>query len=167
MLSLRPVKEVDADALFPLIYQSPITDWIIWDGPASLDELRSGLREREQMMRNGDLHAFTIWVDEVPIGSIRIAPNHPNRSGEVGLWIGEQFHGKGYGSEAVRLITEMGFRELDLNRLEARIFVGNTGSRRIFEKNGYQLEGTMRQLTLKRGEFRDEWLFARLRSDRV
>ena len=35
MLILRPVQPVDADILFPLIYHTPVTDTLLWDGPAS------------------------------------------------------------------------------------------------------------------------------------
>jgi hypothetical protein len=47
----------------------------------------------------------------------------------------------------------------------AGVFVGNHASRRIFEKNGFQLEGTRRRAVRKRGRFVDEWLSGLLREE--
>lgn len=164
MINLRPVVENDADSLFPLIYRSAITDTLIWDGPESLEELRGGLRDRAEQTRRGTLHAFTIvrTVDSVPIGMIAISPDHANFAGDTGIWIGAPYQGCGYGTEAIRLLVEIAFGELGLHRLEGRVFVGNTASRRAFEKNGFIVEGTLRQAVRKRGRFLDEWLLARV-----
>ena len=132
MIKLRWVEERDADVLFPLIYRSPVTEMLVWDGPESLGELRAGLRERAEQTRAGRLHAFTIVraADDAPVGMIRIAPEKWNLSGDIGVWIGVQHQGRGYGTEAIRLLVERAFGELGLHRLEARVFVGNVASRR-------------------------------------
>jgi RimJ/RimL family protein N-acetyltransferase len=38
------------------------------------------------------------------------------------------------------------------------VFTNNPASRRIFEKNGFQVEGTIRLAINKRGQLLDEWL---------
>src|SRR5215469_17769591 len=137
MLELRPISESDAAPLFPLIYHSGVTDTLVWDGPESLEEFRASLREREEQTRAGLLHSFAIVNDGAPIGAMRIAPNESGSTGDIGLWIGLPFQGHGLGTEAIRQVSAIGFGELRLHRLEARVFVGNTASRRIFEKNGF------------------------------
>ena len=62
----------------------------------------------------------------------------------------------------MRLLARYAFDELGLAKLEATVFVGNVASRRIFEKNGFLLEGTIRRAVRKRGRFVDEWLFGKL-----
>jgi RimJ/RimL family protein N-acetyltransferase len=118
-------------------------------------------------MKAGLLHSFTILrsSDRLPIGSIGIAPNQQNASGDIGLWIGLPFQGRGYGTKAIALIAAFGFEKLGLERLEARVFVGNAASRRIFENNLFSLEGTLRHAVLKRGKFLDEWIFGLLREN--
>jgi RimJ/RimL family protein N-acetyltransferase len=166
MVTLTPILESHADALFPLVHGSNVTDTLVWDGPDSLEELREGLRVRELTTRAGEQHIFAILAEaSTPIGCISLEPDPPNSAGAVGLWIGREFHGRGFGTEAVRLIVEYGFRTLALERLHAGIFVGNAVSRRIFEKNGFILEGTLRHAHRKRGVFVDEWVFAILRED--
>jgi RimJ/RimL family protein N-acetyltransferase len=54
-----------------------------------------------------------------------------------------------------------GFQMPETQKIEPGIFVGNTASRRVFEKNGFKLEGTLE----KRGKWLDEWLLGLVRSD--
>ena len=166
-ISLKLVEAADADELFPLIYNSSITDTILWDGPTSLEELRAGLAEREQQVKAGKKHQFTIVESSTgkKIGSIDIRPYEEAYRGDMGLWIGQPFQGKGYGTEAVRKVVEFGFAKLRMEKIEAKIFVGNLGSRRAFEKNGFVLEGTIRKCEKKRGRFIDEWLLGLTRED--
>jgi len=161
MIELSPIREAHAEALFPLVFRSSITDTLIWDGPESLQELKSILRDHEEKTTSGLLHAFAIISvsDGVPIGTIRIAPNPDDASGDIGLWIGSQFHGHGYGTESVGRLLRLGFENFGLERLEARVFVGNLASRRIFEKNGFSLERTFPRAVQKRGVLMDEWVF--------
>jgi len=83
----------------------------------------------------------------------------------MGLWIAKPFHSRGYGSAVVRKIVEYGFKTLTLTKIEALVFVGNTASRKIFEKNGFKLEGTLRAAVKKREKFLDEWVMGILRED--
>jgi len=162
MLELRPICEADANQLFPLVFRSHITDMLVWDGPESLQEYKAAMREREERMRAGLLHSFAIIHEGAPIGATHIAPNESHTTGDIGLWIGSQFQGRGHGTESIRQLTAIGFEKLKLHRLEARVFVGNARSRRIFEKNGFNLEGTLRQAVLKRGKYLDEWILGRI-----
>lgn len=162
MLELRPICESDAEPLFPHIYRSSVTDTLVWDGPESLEEFRASLRERDEKTRAGVLYSYAIVEDGAPVGAIRIAPNESGTTGDIGLWIGLPFQGRGLGTESVRLVCAIGFETLKLHRLEARVFVGNMRSRRIFEKNGFSVEGTLRQATLKRGRYLDDWILGRI-----
>lgn len=167
MKPLRPVQPGDADLLFPLIYNSPVTDTLLWDGPQSLDEFRQGLAERASQTERGEAHHFTI-IDELsgkPAGSASIRPDSDGFRSDMGLWIGEAYQGRGYGTRVVFRLTAYGFEQLDLMKIEAYIFIGNHASRRIFEKNGFLLEGTIRSAVRKRGRAVDEWLFGITRLD--
>jgi RimJ/RimL family protein N-acetyltransferase len=44
-------------------------------------------------------------------------------------------------------------------RVEADVFVGNTRSRRAFERNGFKLLRTIPKAVMKRGKPVDEWRF--------
>ncbi len=167
MINLRPVQAEDADQLFPLIYYSPVTDTLAWDGPESLESFRAGLAERSEQVRLGEKHLFTIVETHsgLPIGSADIRPDEVGFRADVGLWIGHSFQSQGYGSAVIRSLLAYGFDQLGLEKIEGYVFCGNLASRRIFEKNGFLLEGTIRKALLKRGQFVDEWLFGLTRED--
>ena len=166
MITLRPIAESDADALFPHVYKTAVTDTLIWDGPDSLEGYRTALKLREERTKAREELIYTMLdAAGTAVGSIGLHPDPANCSATMGLWIGLAFHGQGYGTDAVRQIVQLAFGEMKLERLEARIYVGNGASRRIFEKNGFQLEGTLRRVALKRGLFLDEWVMGAIRED--
>ncbi|MBJ8008851.1 GNAT family N-acetyltransferase [Bacillus cereus] len=63
---------------------------------------------------------------------------------EIGYWINTQFSGKGYMTEAVSELTNLGFQLLKFRRIEIRCESNNTKSRTIPEKLGFELEGILR-----------------------
>jgi RimJ/RimL family protein N-acetyltransferase len=79
-----------------------------------------------------------------------------SRVAELGLFIGlPSYWGKGYATEAEKLMIDYAFNSLNLNRIEAQIFAENLPSRRAAEKNGFQQEGISRQRRYKNGEYRE------------
>jgi uncharacterized protein (DUF952 family)/RimJ/RimL family protein N-acetyltransferase len=173
MLILRPVQPEDADRLFPMIYRSPVTDTLLWDGPDSLEEYQQGLAKRAEQTARGEDHMMTIVLEDdaqveppIAIGSVDIRPEPDQKlCADIGLWIGMPYHGKGYGTLTIRWMVEYGFIKLNLEKIEACVYSGNWASRRIFEKNGFIVEGTIRKATLKRGEWQDDWRMGLTRED--
>lgn len=167
MIECRPPMESDAESLFPLIFQTQVTDTILWDGPDSLDSYRQSLGQREAKVATGESHFFTIVERSSgsPIGNVSLRPDEENFRGNLGLWIGLPYQGKGHGTEVVAWMLAYGFLELGLEKIEAEVFVGNWPSRRIFEKNGFVLEGTIRCAVRKRGRPIDEWILGITKAD--
>ncbi|MFN7924517.1 MAG: GNAT family protein [Bryobacteraceae bacterium] len=162
---LRVVEEADAEALFSLVWNSPVTANLIWDGPSSLGEYRNALRDFAEKTADGKLFAFTIEVHGAPAGCLSLHPAADGHKASIGLWIGVPYQGKGHGTAAIGLAARYAFENLPIHRLEAMIFTGNTASRRAFEKNAFSLEGTLREAVKKSGEFRDEWVMSLLRRE--
>ncbi|ADD41552.1 GNAT family N-acetyltransferase [Stackebrandtia nassauensis] len=88
------------------------------------------------------------------------------RVGEVGFSSAPWSRGRGYMTAALRAVCDFGFDSLDLERVEWKAFVGNVASRRVAEKAGFTMEGTLRSDVLARGERVDSWVAALLRGDR-
>ena len=89
----------------------------------------------------------------------------PWRQAEVGYSLLSQQTGKGYGGEALGALADYLFKECRFHKLKAQVVEGNWPSRRILEKNGFRLEGTLRENYLLRGEWVNDWLFGKLESD--
>lgn len=84
-----------------------------------------------------------------------------NRSCQVHIMIGERSAwNKGYGKETLMLLMEFAFMERGFHRLEAYVLESNIGSRRLFEKCGYKLEGILRERIYKGGVFHNQYVFS-------
>ena len=57
---------------------------------------------------------------------------------ELGYRMAESACGRGYASEAVRLVLAKAFDELGLKRVEAVARVGNEGSIKVLQRNGFR-----------------------------
>jgi RimJ/RimL family protein N-acetyltransferase len=102
------------------------------------------------------------------VGSVDLrVSQHDPAAGEIGYLIAPQARGRGYATAAVRALTEWGFRELGLARIQWRAEVGNAASWRVAEKAGFAMEGTLRQGHTENGERRDCWIGSLLAVDRM
>ncbi len=92
--------------------------------------------------------------------------DHHNRIGEIGILIGDKAaRGKGYGSEAVKLIIQHAFQRLNLHRLTTGMVEGNTASQKMFEKAGFKQEGRLREHFYLDGKYQDCLRYGLLRSE--
>ena len=94
-----------------------------------------------------------IVMDGQIVGSIsveRMAEDQRN-VGSIGYMILTLFWSQGIGTEAVRQICGIAFRELILERIIGEVFPENLASARVLEKNGFRLEGTKVGAVVKGG----------------
>ena len=85
----------------------------------------------------------------------------------VGIGLGErEYWGKGYGTDAMRVILRYAFDELNLHRVSLSVFEYNTRAIRSYEKAGFVVEGRARQFLQRDGRrwdvifmgiLREEW----------
>jgi RimJ/RimL family protein N-acetyltransferase len=94
-----------------------------------------------------------IVVDGQIVGSIsveRMADEERN-VGAIGYMILTPWWSKGLGTEAVRQMCGIAFRELALERIIGEVFPENLASARVLEKNGFRLEETKVGAVVKGG----------------
>lgn len=95
-----------------------------------------------------------------PVGLIGANPEWaPYRQAEVGYSLLSDCFGKGYGSEALGAVASWLFSQCEFHKLKAQVVEGNWPSRRVLEKNGFMLEGTLRDNYLLRGQWVNDWVF--------
>jgi len=101
------------------------------------------------------------------IGFIEIgAINWISREGWIGVGIGEPDDwGRGYGSEALRLVMRYAFEVLNLNRLALGVFEYNPRGRRAYEKVGFVYEGKQPESVRRNGRWWDTIYMGILRSE--
>lgn len=80
---------------------------------------------------------------------------------ELGYRMGESAGGRGHATEAVRQVVALAFGELGLMRLEAVARVGNEGSIKVLQRNGFREFGRSVQSFLLGGMWHDRLHFER------
>lgn len=90
-----------------------------------------------------------------------------NRVAELGIMIGTPYRGRGYGSEAMELLCDFCFREMNLHKLKVSVFAFNEAAIRCYEKNGFVREGVCRQEIFRDGQYQDVVLLARFAENNV
>ncbi|MGZ8537539.1 MAG: GNAT family N-acetyltransferase [Flavisolibacter sp.] len=76
-----------------------------------------------------------------------------HKKAEVGFWLLNQFWNKGITTEVLKAVIEYCHNVKGIHRLEAFIESENMASARVLEKNGFVLEGTMRDAEIKFGKY--------------
>ena len=85
---------------------------------------------------------------------------------EVGFIIfRRENRGKGYTTEALRIFSAYLFEVKPIPRLQLSTHADNVAARRVAEKCGYKLEGTLRQMFFTRGAYVDYVLYSLLRDE--
>ena len=167
---MRSVRPSDAPGAFELLSDKRVTRTLLWDGPSSVDELSdSYTRMGLPGTRVGDERAYNFAIELAGVrgivGSISARPRlHPHQI-DIGYWLGVPYWNKGLMTDAVRLTTHFCFEHLNAVRVYASVFMGNIGSRRVLEKCGFTLDGTLRHHALKREKWLDEWFLSLLRTE--
>ena len=123
--------------------------------PATLWSEKSLKERMEKRMEREDLYDFSIrsLVDDRLIGETALVVQWSHRHAWVGIGIGERdMWDKGYGTDAMRLILQYAFTELNLRRVSLMTNGYNARAQRSYEKAGFRFEGVLRQDQLKEGQ---------------
>jgi putative acetyltransferase len=92
-------------------------------------------------------------------------PKRPRRwhAGSVGMAVHDDWQGRGVGSALMRAGVELADNWLNLLRLELEVYADNEPAIRLYERFGFEREGTLRQYAFREGRYVDSYVMARLR----
>jgi len=128
--------------------------------PQTLETIKDYVKKTTNFT-NSILLAIILKKGDKHIGNIRISNIDRNHgSADIGLMLGEKKEwGKGYGSEAIKLVVDCALNKLNLRRLTAYIYGNNMASIKAFGKAGFKDEGTRKEMRLYKGRYVDEKIF--------
>ncbi|MCM3718161.1 GNAT family N-acetyltransferase [Fictibacillus phosphorivorans] len=121
--------------------------------------------ERMEENRENDLgYSFGIYLNDsdILIGQIGLfkLERGPGQKAMVGYSLDKEHNGKGYMTEALKLIVRFAFNQIKLHRIEAQVMPRNIGSVRILEKNGFHKEGIAKKNVMINGKWEDHQMLA-------
>jgi RimJ/RimL family protein N-acetyltransferase len=97
-------------------------------------------------------------LDDPPVlvGNIGLWGARPkDRCATLGIALGREYIGRGYGTDAVRVIVGYGFREMGLHRIQLGVAPFNLAGIRAYQKAGFVEEGRHRESVLHDGRWYD------------
>ncbi|RHW43314.1 N-acetyltransferase [Neobacillus notoginsengisoli] len=89
------------------------------------------------------------------VGAIALTNNQRFQHGEIAYWVGEEYWGLGYATEAAQAIIQFAFNEKQYHKVFARCFSSNPASGRVLQKLGMEKEGLLKDHVRKEGRFKD------------
>jgi len=135
--------------------------------PYLLEHAESWIQQHPKLIENGAAYPFAVVMKagNVLIGTMTLRIDKQHNKGELAYWIGKDYWGKGYATEAAKRVMDFGFFELNLNRIWAPAMSKNWASTQVMKKIGMTYEGTLKQDILKWGTYEDVDIYGILKSD--
>ena len=168
-LILRPYTMDDAERLTALLQDPEIYRWTSSiPFPYTADHAREFLTQRAIDEASGEsfVWAITERSDGTIIGAMGLHDVSKVRgSAELGYWLGKDYRGYGYATEAARRVVSWCFEIGEFHRIQATYFPGNEASAGVMRNIGMQEEGLLRGYGFKNGKHHDLYLYAILRDD--
>jgi RimJ/RimL family protein N-acetyltransferase len=171
-LILRPYHADDLSAVYDIQSRPEVTRYLLFD-VRTLDQVRIALEERIQAGtpgHDGDrlILALAVVLPETGtvIGDVVLfRQSRQHRQGELGYIFHPDYGGKGYATEAARMMLRLGFEHFRLHRIVGRIDARNTPSARVLEHLGMRREAHFVQNEFVKGEWTDEVVYAMLEDE--
>lgn len=132
-------------------------------------EVRSEEETRRHVQGNVMLHQrdyakmFLLFLDKRPIGVLSFNQIEPqNKTAYIGYWIDEDCQGQGYLSRSLQAFIHYYARSGLVRRFVIKCRVENTRSNQVALRNGFVLEGCLRQAEYLNGSYDDQNIYARI-----
>jgi [ribosomal protein S5]-alanine N-acetyltransferase len=146
-LILRRIQLTDSNAIFKILGDDEVTKY--YDEATFTDASQAS--NQIEAWENGFKSRRCIrWgiarEDNQVIGSCGYYGLHPwHMRGSIGYELARPFWRQGIMIEALKAIINLGFDEMDLNRIEAVVLPENTASIKLLEKLGFENEGVLKE----------------------
>ena len=166
-LVLRALREDDADALYAIFSDLKVMRY--WSTPAWTNRepgIAMIARDLAQITNDHLRLGIELIQEKSLIGTCTLfSINYTCRRAEVGYGLGSSAWQKGYMHEALTALLDYGFRDLNLNRIEADIDPRNVSSAKTLERLGFTKEGHLRERWIVGDEISDTCYYGLLQRE--
>jgi RimJ/RimL family protein N-acetyltransferase len=164
-LRLRPLTTTDVDALLTYRGRADVCRYLPFE-PMTPEVLLGRLRtdlSRTAITLEGQ--ALTLGVELAETGRligdlVLFFRSLEHAGGELGYVFHPDVAGQGYATEAARAMLDLGFRQLGLHRVIARLDARNEPSAKLAERLGMRREAHFVSNEIFKGEWSDELVYA-------
>lgn len=166
-LTLQTFQMEDANRISELANHKQLADILGLPHPYELQVAKDWIAIQPRQIKEGIEYPLTIRSKEISaiIGTITLRIDKNNNKGELGYWIGADYWGEGFATEAVDAMIEFGFKHLDLNKVWASVLVKNKASSAVLRKVGLQKEGTLKKDRFQHNAYEDVDVYGLLQQE--
>ncbi|MFN2518699.1 MAG: GNAT family N-acetyltransferase [Jatrophihabitantaceae bacterium] len=164
LIELRAITDDDEPVLYRIAAELDTWEERSPSPPRPLT--RAAHREREAKFALTDDTRFVVSFDGQAVGTVSLF--HEDllaRHAEVGIALLPEARGKGYGTDALRLVVEFAFTTRNLRRVYLSALASNAAALASYRKVGFVEEGRHREHCWVRGRYEDEVAMGLLRSE--
>lgn len=165
-LQLRAVEECHAKALYQRVRKNGAWLQQSLDWPRyvrSEEDTRKTVQGNIMLHQRGYAKMFLIFDGEEMIGVLSFNQIEPvNKAAYIGYWLDEDHQGKGIMSQALQAFMHHYAQRGEIRRFVIKCRVDNQASNQVALRNGFQLEGRLKQAEFLNGHFDDVNLYARI-----
>ena len=113
------------------------------------------------------LFLLVACVEGEVVGNLGLetSPNRPRirHAGSLGMAVHDDWQGRGVGTALMRAALDLADNWLNLSRLELTVYTDNAAGIALYEKFGFEREGTHCRYAFRGGEYVDAYSMARIR----
>ncbi|MDP8947007.1 MAG: GNAT family N-acetyltransferase [Actinomycetota bacterium] len=114
------------------------------------------------------VYALVACVGGEVVGDLTLE-THPTRwrrrhAGEIGMAVRDDWQGRGVGTALMEAALDLADNWLNLTRIELNVYIDNEIGIALYERFGFEIEGTHRRYAFRNGEYVDAYSMARVRA---
>ncbi|MBW3096698.1 GNAT family N-acetyltransferase [Pseudohoeflea sp. DP4N28-3] len=142
-LTLRTPRNADIDAI-SILANDPAIAFMLphMPHPYGRADAADFVRKACQGGNGNGIYAITDTATGRFLGCCALRPGSTGSALEIGYWVGRPYWGRGYATEAVHALIDLGFRATSVDHVDASCRVTNPASRRVLQKSGFQFHGS-------------------------
>jgi L-phenylalanine/L-methionine N-acetyltransferase len=113
------------------------------------------------------LYALVACADGEVVGDLGLE-TYPTRwrrrhVGQIGMAVRDDWQGKGIGTALMEAALDLADNWLNLTRIELSVYTDNAAALALYEKFGFEIEGTHRRYAFRDGQYVDAYSMARIK----
>ncbi|MEX6090529.1 50S ribosomal protein L7/L12-serine acetyltransferase [Raoultella planticola] len=129
----------------------------------SEDEIRRHVQGNVMLHQRGYAKMFLLFLRDEMVGVLSFNQIEPlNKTGYIGYWIDEHHQGQGLLSQALQAFMHYYARRGEVRRFVIKCRVANHKSNQVALRNGFTLEGCLKQAEYLNGAYDDQNIYGRI-----
>ncbi len=97
--------------------------------------------------------------------SLNVFKSEGYKSITIGYWMGQDYAGKGYMKDSLKVVCDFCFNDLNFYRIEAACLPKNITSKKVLLNAGFEIEGYAKKYLKINGSLEDHLLLAKIKKD--